>query len=71
VARRRTGRGDPAPRFEAPGLSLVRPYVRGKIAVVLVHGPWSSPRSWARVIGGLEADSILPENYRFWTFDYY
>src|SRR5207248_836369 len=60
----------PASRFEAAGLSLVRPCVRGKIPVVLIHGLWSSPRSWAPMIEGLQADPILRENYQFWTFGY-
>ncbi|MGZ3300052.1 MAG: alpha/beta fold hydrolase [Isosphaeraceae bacterium] len=60
----------PAPRSEGPGLSPVRPYVRGKIPVVLIHGLWSSPRSWASMIEGLQADPILRENYQFWTFGY-
>ena len=62
--------GIPAPRFEGPGLSSVRPYVRGKIPVVLIHGLWSNPRSWASMIEDLEADPILRENYQFWTFGY-
>ncbi|MBV8430079.1 MAG: alpha/beta hydrolase, partial [Solirubrobacterales bacterium] len=55
---------------EAAGLSLVRPYVRGKIPVVLIHGLGSGPRSWSRTIEAVEADPILRENYQFWTFGY-
>ena len=62
--------GIPAPRFEAAGLSSVRPHVRGKIPAVLIHGLGSGPRSWARMIEGLEADPILREHYQFWTFGY-
>jgi len=59
-----------APRFEAAGLSSVRPHVRGKIPVVLIHGLGSKPRSWARMIEDLEADPTLRANYQFWTFGY-
>src|SRR5262249_18601216 len=62
--------GLPAPRSEAAGLSSVRPYVRGTIPVVLIHGLGSKPRSWARMIEDLEADPILRANYQFWTFGY-
>jgi pimeloyl-ACP methyl ester carboxylesterase len=62
--------GIPAARFEAGTLFLVRPYVRGKIPVVLIHGLGVSPRSWAPVIEGLEADPIFRAHYQFWTFGY-
>ena len=48
----------------------MRPYVRGKIPVVLIHGLGSGPHSWAPMIQGLEADPILRESYQFWTFGY-
>ncbi len=57
-------------RFEPTGLSLLRPYRRGKIPVVLIHGLWSNPWSWARMIGELEADAALRDRYQFWTFGY-
>jgi pimeloyl-ACP methyl ester carboxylesterase len=62
--------GIPEPRFEAAGLSSVRPHVRGKIPVVLIHGLGLSPRSWARMVEGLEADPIVRANYQFWSFGY-
>jgi len=57
-------------RFEPAGLSMLRPYVRGKIPVVLIHGLWSSPRSWTRMLEAFESDSVLRERYQFWTFGY-
>src|SRR5262249_7594369 len=57
-------------RLQAGTLALVRPYVRGKIPVVFIHGLGASPRSWTPMIEGLQADPILRENYQFWTFGY-
>jgi pimeloyl-ACP methyl ester carboxylesterase len=57
-------------RFEPTGLSLLRPYRRGRIPVVLIHGLWSNPWSWARMVEGLEADGTLRDRYQFWTFGY-
>jgi pimeloyl-ACP methyl ester carboxylesterase len=57
-------------RYEPTGLSLSRPYTRGKIPVVFVHGLWSSPRSWDRLITELEADPALADRYQYWTFGY-
>jgi len=57
-------------RFEPAGLSLLRPYVRGKIPVVLIHGLWSSPRSWTRMLEAFESDPVLQERYQFWAFGY-
>jgi pimeloyl-ACP methyl ester carboxylesterase len=56
--------------YEATGLSLLRPYGRGKVPVVFIHGLWSTPCSWAKMIEHLEADSALAEHYQFWTFGY-
>ena len=57
-------------RFEPTGLSLLRPYQRGKTPVVFVHGLWASPWSWAQMIESLEADAALRDRYQFWTFGY-
>ena len=76
AARRTPSPARPAPavadllRYEPTGLSLLRPYARGKVPVVFVHGLWSSPWSWQRMIGELEADPSLGDRYQFWTFGY-
>jgi pimeloyl-ACP methyl ester carboxylesterase len=57
-------------RFEPAGLSLLHPYVPGKIPVVLVHGLWSNPRSWTRMLEAFHSDPILRERYQFWAFGY-
>ena len=41
-------------RYEPTGLSLLSPYARGKIPVVFIHGLWSNPASWHRMIAALE-----------------
>ena len=57
-------------RFEPTGLSLLRPYRRGKIPVLFVHGLWSNPRSWSRMIEDLEADPQIMDRFQFWTYGY-
>ena len=52
------------------GLSILRPYERGKIPVVLVHGLWGSERQWDRMVRDLEADEAIRGRYQFWTFGY-
>lgn len=57
-------------RYEPTGLSLLRPYRRGRVPVVLVHGLWSGPWSWAPMVEALDADPDLRDRYQFWTFGY-
>jgi pimeloyl-ACP methyl ester carboxylesterase len=57
-------------RYEPTGLSLLRPYRRGRIPVVFIHGLWSGPWSWSPMIEALEADPDLRDRYQFWTFGY-
>ena len=59
-----------ASSVRADGLSLLRPYRRGQIPVVLIHGLLSNPWSWARMIEELEADAALRDRCQFWTFGY-
>lgn len=57
-------------RYEPTGLSLLQPYVRGKIPVVFVHGLWSSPWSWSGMIDALESDPAIEGRFQLWTFGY-
>ena len=57
-------------RYEPTGLSILRPYRRGRIPVVFVHGLWSGPWSWSPMVEALEADPALRDRYQFWAFGY-
>lgn len=52
------------------GLYMLRPYERGKIPVVLVHGLVSSPRAWVQTINELRNTPALASRYQFWVFLY-
>ena len=57
------------PGVEA-GLYLFRPYEPGKIPVILVHGLFSSPRSFIQNMNELENDPDIAARYQFWVFLY-
>src|SRR5262245_44166103 len=57
-------------QFAPTGLTMRRPFVRGKVPVVFIHGLWATPRSWEPMIQALEADRTLSDAYQFWTFGY-
>jgi pimeloyl-ACP methyl ester carboxylesterase len=61
---------DDRPGREPCGLETRRPYERGKVPVVLIHGLWGHPRLWDRMVEDLEADPALRTRYQFWTFRY-
>jgi len=61
---------DELPEHDRGRLETRRPYERGKVPVVLIHGLWGSPRNWDRMIEGLEADPALRTRFQFWTYGY-
>jgi triacylglycerol esterase/lipase EstA (alpha/beta hydrolase family) len=61
---------DELPVFGSTRLETRRPYERGKVPVVFIHGLWGSPRNWDRMIQELEADPALRTRFQFWTFCY-
>jgi pimeloyl-ACP methyl ester carboxylesterase len=52
------------------GLILPRPFQRGRIPVVLVHGTASNPAYWAELMNALTAEPEIRARYQFWLFIY-
>ena len=55
---------------EAYGMFMVEPYDPKKIPVVLVHGLWDGPATWAHMINDLAATREIHANYQFWFYSY-
>ncbi|HXJ37576.1 MAG TPA: hypothetical protein VMS22_26405 [Candidatus Eisenbacteria bacterium] len=51
-------------------LVALRPYKKGRIPVVFVHGTASSSARWANMVNDLLADPRLRTRYTFWFFTY-
>jgi pimeloyl-ACP methyl ester carboxylesterase len=52
------------------GLILLRPFMPGRIPVVLVHGTASNPSKWAELINSLHVDPLIRGRVQFWLFIY-
>ena len=52
------------------GLYMLEPFDPNKIPVVMVHGLWSSPVTWAQMFNDLRAVPEIRENYQFWFYSY-
>jgi len=63
-------RRDELPEHDRGRLDTRRPYERGKVPVVFIHGLWGSPRNWDRMIEDLEADRALRSRFQFWAVRY-
>jgi pimeloyl-ACP methyl ester carboxylesterase len=59
----------PAERIHSQ-LILHQPYTPGRVPVVVVHGTFSSPVTWAEMANSLTADPVLHKNYQLWSFVY-
>jgi hypothetical protein len=51
-------------------LIFLEPYQPGKVPVVLIHGLFSDPQSWADMINDLRASPSFCERFQIWTFRY-
>lgn len=54
----------------ASRLVLNQPFDPQRIPLVLVHGTFSSPITWAELANSLQADPEIRRRYQFWTFIY-
>ena len=52
------------------GMYMLSPYDPEKIPVIMVHGIWSSPVTWAHMYNDLRAIPEVHENYQFWFYAY-
>ena len=55
---------------ESYGMFMIEPYDPKKIPVVMVHGLWDGPTTWAHMIDDLRANREIHENYQFWFYSY-
>ena len=51
-------------------LAALRPYLPGRMPVVLIHGTASSAGRWAEMLNELENDPRVHAHYQFWLFTY-
>jgi hypothetical protein len=62
--------GDYLPGGAEERLVFLHPYRPGRIPLVLVHGTFSSPATWAQLVNELENDPELSTRYQVWLFLY-
>ncbi len=60
----------PEKNLERANLLLLRPYERGKIPVVMVHGLISSPLAWIPMVNELLRDKEIQQRYQFMLYMY-
>ncbi len=53
-----------------PKLTMLEPYQPGKIPVVLIHGLYSDPITWADMINDLRSQREIYDRFQFWAFRY-
>lgn len=65
-----TGLFRPGHALGRANLMLLRPYERGKIPVVMVHGLISTPLAWIPMINELLHDPVIQQKYQFFLYMY-
>ena len=62
--------GDYLPVGPVERLIFLHPFRPGRIPLVLVHGTFSSPATWAQLVNELENDPEVSQRYQVWLFIY-
>ena len=52
------------------GITMLEPYVAGRIPIIVVHGTVSVPETWLSLLAGLRSDPWLSQKYQVWFFRY-
>ncbi|OYP38949.1 hypothetical protein CGZ80_01515 [Rhodopirellula sp. MGV] len=52
------------------GVYMLEPYDPNRIPVLMVHGLWSSPRTWMDMFNDLRSFAEIRERYQFWFYLY-
>jgi len=52
------------------GLYMLEPYDPNRIPVLMVHGLWSSPRTWMDMFNDLRSFPEIRQRYQFWFYLY-
>ncbi len=60
----------PEEEKDKEGLYLLEPFRKDRIPLILVHGLFSSPRTWETVINSCYGDPVIREHYQILVFFY-
>ncbi|WP_149499830.1 esterase/lipase family protein [Roseiconus lacunae] len=61
---------NPADASIKRGVYMLEPYDPNRIPVLMVHGLWSSPRTWMDMFNDLRSFAEIRERYQFWFYLY-
>ncbi|WP_254506718.1 esterase/lipase family protein [Anatilimnocola floriformis] len=61
---------EPGGATNQPRLTMLEPYQPGKTPLVLIHGLFSDPQSWADMINDLRAAPGFSQRHQIWVFRY-
>lgn len=62
--------GDFVPSGNFERLVMLHPYQPGRIPLVLVHGTFSQPATWAQLVNELQNEPAIATRYQIWLFVY-